>query len=83
MKTDRELLELAAKACCLPECPECKAVVLYECVACSNNNYPPRREWVGIEAEDLTEIDSDDFWSRGNHMSIAMAVEAKLKAKNT
>ncbi len=27
-----------------PTCPECKAKVLYECVACSNNNYPPKRE---------------------------------------
>lgn len=27
-----------------PTCPECKAAVLYECVACSNNNYPPRPE---------------------------------------
>jgi len=26
-----------------PVCPECKAGVLYECVACSSNNYPPRR----------------------------------------
>ena len=25
-----------------PTCPECKAVVLYECVACSCNNYPPK-----------------------------------------
>ena len=24
-----------------PTCPECKAAVLYECVACSRNNYPP------------------------------------------
>ncbi len=24
-----------------PTCPECKAKVLYECVACSSNNYPP------------------------------------------
>jgi hypothetical protein len=24
-----------------PTCPECKAEVLYECVACSSNNYPP------------------------------------------
>jgi len=23
-----------------PTCPECKAAVLYECVACSSNNYP-------------------------------------------
>ena len=27
-----------------PICPECKAVVLYECVACSSNNYPPQPE---------------------------------------
>ena len=26
-----------------PICPECKAKVLYECVACSSNNYPPKR----------------------------------------
>jgi hypothetical protein len=25
-------------------CPECKAAVLYECVACSSNNYPPKPE---------------------------------------
>jgi len=24
-----------------PACPKCKAKVLYECVACSSNNYPP------------------------------------------
>jgi hypothetical protein len=42
----------------------------------------PQRKWVGIEAEDLAEIDSDKFWSSGNHMAIAMAVEAKLKEKN-
>jgi hypothetical protein len=24
-----------------PICPKCKAEVLYECVACSSNNYPP------------------------------------------
>ena len=27
-----------------PECSECKAKLLYECVACSNNNYPPQRQ---------------------------------------
>jgi hypothetical protein len=27
-----------------PTCPECKAKVLYECVACSGNNYPPKPE---------------------------------------
>jgi hypothetical protein len=27
-----------------PVCPDCKAKVLYECVACSSNNYPPQLE---------------------------------------
>ena len=34
--------EKERKAC--PVCPECKAGVLYECVACSSNNYPPQRK---------------------------------------
>ena len=25
-----------------PVCPDCKAKVLFECVACSSNNYPPQ-----------------------------------------
>ena len=27
-----------------PVCPECKAEVLYECVACSSNNYPAQEK---------------------------------------
>ena len=27
-----------------PVCPDCKAAVLYECVACSSNNYPPQQK---------------------------------------
>ena len=27
-----------------PTCPDCKAAVLYECVACSSNNYPPKQQ---------------------------------------
>lgn len=42
-----------------------------------------KREWVGLDAEDLAQIESDEFWQVGNHMAIAMAVEAKLKEKNT
>jgi hypothetical protein len=44
---------------------------------------PPQRPWVGLEAEDLAQIESDEFWQVGNHMAIAMAVEAKLKERNT
>jgi len=36
-----------------PTCPKCKAGVLYECVACSSNNYPPKPqpppEWEAIK----------------------------------
>ena len=41
------------------------------------------RTWQGLEAEDLAQIESDEFWQVGNHMAIAMAVEATLKKKNT
>ena len=41
------------------------------------------RTWQGLEAEDLAQIESDEFWQVGNHMAIAMAVEAALKKKNT
>ena len=42
-----------------------------------------QRQWVGLEAEDLAQIESDEFWQVGNHMAIAMAVEAKLKERNS
>ena len=61
-----------------PVCPECKAEVLYECVACSRNNYPPQRKWVGLTDEDISEI------VRGTHNtgSFVRAIEAKLKQNN-
>ena len=39
-----------------PICPECKAEVLYECVACSSNNYPPQR------TEQEPEVDLRTRW---------------------
>jgi hypothetical protein len=61
-----------------PVCPECKAGVLYECVACSSNNYPPQRTWVGLTDREFEEVthgmeDLEDCW---------IAIEAKLKEKN-
>jgi hypothetical protein len=41
-----------------------------------------QRPWQGLEAEDLAQIESDEFWQVGNHMAIAMAVEAALRSKN-
>jgi hypothetical protein len=32
------------------ECPDCKAEVLYECVACSSNNYPPPQRTEPIQS---------------------------------
>ena len=37
-----KLIELLAQPEQEPVCPACKAKVLYECVACSSNNYPPK-----------------------------------------
>jgi len=63
-----------------PLCPECKAEILYECVACSRNNYPPQRTWVGLTDEEIQEClrglptQTIDVYAR--------RIEAKLKAKN-
>jgi len=45
-----------------PTCPECKAAVLYECVACSSNNYPAtaKRQWD-------TPSDSFNDWWNGDY----------------
>jgi hypothetical protein len=61
-------------------CIHCEATEREECEGwiC-----PPKRPWVGLEAEDLAQIESDEFWQVGNHMAIALAVEAKLKERNT
>ena len=61
-----------------PVCPECKAGVLYECVACSSNNYPPQRTWVGLTDREFEEVthgmeDLEDCW---------IAIEQALKEKN-
>ena len=37
-----EFLKTAPQQRTEPICPECKAEVLYECVACSSNNYPQK-----------------------------------------
>jgi hypothetical protein len=41
-----------------PTCPKCKAAVLYECVACSSNNYPPKpeQEPVAFAAEIVEDV---------------------------
>ena len=60
---------------------EQQAEPVFDCPRCGH--VCSQREWVGLEAEDLAQIDTDEFWQVGNHMAIAMAVEAKLRKKNT
>ena len=86
---------VAAKALVQPEqepvCPECKAGVLYECVSCSSNNYPPQRTWVGLTDDEMenTFIQCGGKWN-GDYWEIEDAdfhpflrtIEAKLKDKN-
>ena len=75
-----------------PVCPNCKAAVLYECVACSSNNYPPQqqaepvaqREWVGLTEFQFAEIYNK--WNDTNGSTpwgLNQALEAKLKERNT
>jgi len=61
-----------------PVCPACKAGVLYECVACSSNNYPPQRPLVGLTDADWKEIeDMPDTFDQG----VAWCL-ARLKERN-
>ena len=67
-----------------PVCPNCKAAVLYECVACSSNNYPPKRPWVGLTEFQFAEIYNK--WNDTNGSTpwgLNQALEARLKEKNT
>jgi len=67
-----------------PVCPECKAEVLYECVACSRNNYPPQRTWVGLTDDEIKEIIGPwgDTPIKGYTRKLFDQIEAKLKEKN-
>ena len=64
-----------------PVCPDCKAKVLYECVACSSNNYPPQRKPLteeqifALENSIPDEVVSDRDWC----IHFARAIEAKIK----
>ena len=74
-----------------PICPECKAAVLYECVACSSNNYPPQqqaepvaqREWVGLTPEEILDLFDVNNVYGSKWIAFARTVEAKLKEKNS
>ena len=39
--TKEDIIKLAQAE---PICPDCKAALLYECIGCSSNNYPPPQQ---------------------------------------
>jgi hypothetical protein len=46
----------------------------------------PKREWVGLTYEDMVKLQKDLYDAKGENVlptTFAMAVEAKLKEKNT
>lgn len=45
-----------------PICPECKAAVLYECVACSSNNYPPKQQAEPVPRWDKPSTSFNEWW---------------------
>jgi len=64
-----------------PICPECQTGVLYECVACSRNNYPTQREWVGLTNDEVNNFAAGCHLGKSVQGAIYEA-EAKLKEKN-
>ena len=77
-----------------PTCPDCKAAVLYECVACSSNNYPPKqqaeppqRPWVGLTDDEMSDTVADMDVDFGDLLwkvvCLTKIIEAKLKERNT
>jgi hypothetical protein len=62
-----------------PVCPECKAGVLYECVACSSNNYPPQNAWIRLTDKEIEECWDGDL--SPYQMQCIREIEAKLKGR--
>ena len=66
-----------------PICPACKAEVLYECVACSSNNYPPpQRTWVGLTNREQLDIFAQSVAKKRSDYEHYKAIEQALKEKN-
>ena len=66
-----------------PTCPECKAKVLFECVACSSNNYPPQRPWVDLTDGDWEWVADKKETSLDTFAHGAAWAADQLKEKNT
>ena len=55
-----------------PICPECKAAVLYECVACSSNNYPPKQQ---TEPVAYYHPHKGFYWAKPTYISAPIVVD--------
>ena len=73
------------------DCPNCEyhrqRAQLWRDEAYKQAGHPlPEREWVGLTYEDMTKLQKDLYDAKGESVlptTFAMAVEAKLKEKNT
>ena len=65
-----------------PVCPACKAEVLYECVACSNNNYPPQHKWVDLTDDEIAQGNKESWVTKQAWESAVWWASEKLKEKN-
>ena len=59
-----------------PTCPECKAELLYECVACSSNNYPPQRKPLTEEQIVAKALHLSGLGTSPDVLQFARAIEA-------
>ena len=66
-----------------PVCPEFNAAVLYECVACSSNNYPPKRPWVDLTDGDWEWVADKKETSLDTFAHGAAWAADQLKERNT
>ena len=79
-----DALRIALEQKADPVCPDCKAALLYECVACSSNNYPPKRPWVGLTDAEINGIAKNYALNNPTTpLHFARAIEAALRSKNT
>ena len=75
----------------MTDCPNCEyhrqRAQLWRDEAYKQAGHPlPEREWVGLTYEDMTKLQKDLYDAKGESVlptTFAMAVEAKLKEKNT
>jgi hypothetical protein len=63
-----------------PICPDCKAALLYECVACSRNNYPPQRKPLTDEEINALELPPS---GTATVRDLVRLIEAKQNERNT